>query len=78
MTLNEQIAAHYRHGDLLQAIEDGLSNLGLGPNRVTVDDLGPVDEFHIGGRVASTHFLDQLDINAGMTVLDVGCGLGGG
>jgi ubiquinone/menaquinone biosynthesis C-methylase UbiE len=44
---------------------------------VTVDDLAPVDEFHIGGRQASEHFLDQLNLTPEKHVLDVGCGLGG-
>ncbi|MEQ8662717.1 MAG: methyltransferase domain-containing protein, partial [Gammaproteobacteria bacterium] len=39
--------------------------------------LAPVDEFHVGGRVATAAFLAQLDLAAAHTVLDVGCGLGG-
>ena len=42
-----------------------------------VEDLAPVDEFHIGGRVATKEFLDQLEITADDRVLDIGCGLGG-
>jgi ubiquinone/menaquinone biosynthesis C-methylase UbiE len=42
-----------------------------------VDDLAAVDEFHIGGRQASTDFLGQLKLTADDHVLDVGCGLGG-
>ena len=44
---------------------------------MNVEDLGPVDEFHIGGRVATKSFLDSLDIAADDLVLDVDCGLGG-
>ena len=44
---------------------------------MTVDDLAPVDEFHIGGRQASEDFLSQLDLTSEKQVLDVGCGLGG-
>jgi SAM-dependent methyltransferase len=39
--------------------------------------LGPVDEFHIGGRVATKSFLDQFNLGPADHVLDVGCGLGG-
>jgi SAM-dependent methyltransferase len=44
---------------------------------VQVDDLAPVDEFHIGGRVATEAFLDQLGPIPSDNILDVGCGLGG-
>ncbi len=78
MALNmNTLAAHYTHGALLSAILAGVQMLGKSPDMVTVEDLGPVDEFHIGGRVATKSFLDQLGIAADDHVLDVGCGLGG-
>jgi hypothetical protein len=43
------VSRHYTHGSLTDAIRDGLASLGKAPGTVTVDDLAPVDEFHIGG-----------------------------
>jgi ubiquinone/menaquinone biosynthesis C-methylase UbiE len=73
----DTVTTHYTHGALLGAIVDGVQRLGKSPDTVTVEDLGPVDEFHIGGRIATKSFLDQLEIAADDHVLDVGCGLGG-
>ena len=78
MTDVAAVTDHYTHGSLVDAIRGGIEKLGKTTESVDVDDLGPVDEFHIGGRVATESFLDQLDINPGHHVLDVGCGLGGG
>lgn len=77
MNYSEKIAVHYGHGSLLPAIETALVKQGLTPETVSVEDLGPVDEFHIGGRAASAHFLDQMGMTASQSLLDVGCGLGG-
>jgi ubiquinone/menaquinone biosynthesis C-methylase UbiE len=77
MSVEKAVADHYTHGELLGAIEDALTNLGKTTRSVTVEDLAPVDEFHIGGRVATDHLLDQLDFSAEHHILDVGCGLGG-
>ena len=74
---SELVANHYTHGGLLDAICDGVRALGKTTATVDLEDLGPVDEFHIGGRVATEEFLDQLDIGPSHHVLDVGCGLGG-
>ena len=72
------IATHYENGgNLLKGIEKGLAELGKSPATVTLDDLGPVDEFHIGGRAATAHFVSQLDITPEQNILDIGCGLGG-
>lgn len=78
MPSENSVASHYTHGGLLAAIRDGVAKLGKNIADVTIDDLAPVDEFHIGGRVATQSFLDQLDIDASHHILDVGCGLGGG
>ena len=71
------VANHYTRGDLLSAIRAGVEKLGKTPETVTVEDLAPVDEFHIGGRMATRSFLDQISIRPGDHVLDVGCGIGG-
>jgi len=77
MSSTNGVAAHYSHGELLRVIDDGVRRLGKSPETVSIEDLGPVDEFHIGGRIATEAFMDQLDITADDHVLDVGCGLGG-
>ena len=74
---HEPVSSHYTHGSLLGAIEAALAKAGIAPDTVTVDDLAPVDEFHIGGRQASEAFLDQLGFTADHHLLDIGCGLGG-
>lgn len=78
MSEHPNVTAHYANGELLAAIEAGVAALGKTPADMSVDDLGPVDEFHIGGRQASEDLLSQLDLAAEHEVLDVGCGLGGG
>ncbi len=77
MSYENAVSEHYTHGDLLGAIEAAIPKLGKTVDSVTVEDLGPVDEFHTGGRMATDHLLDQLNFAEGDHVLDVGCGLGG-
>lgn len=77
MAMQQEISAHYTRGDLLAAIQRGLKTLGKADSTVTVDDLAPVDEFHIGGRRATEELLGRLDLAPGKHVLDVGCGLAG-
>lgn len=74
---SDLVEEHYTHGALLEAIREGIGKLGKTEADITTEDLGPVEEFHIGGRLASQDFLDQLDLTPGDSVLDVGCGLGG-
>jgi len=71
------LVTHYEQGRILDRIKEGLSALGKTPATVTVEDLSPVDEFHIGGRQATGDFLDQLRLRTDDHVLDIGCGIGG-
>ena len=76
-TLERAVAAHYRRGGLAAAILDGLAAAGADPGAPTPEDLAPVDEFHTAGRLATLKALDATPIDAGMHVLDAGCGIGG-
>ncbi len=77
MLSDNDISDHYIHGNLLAAIEAALTQLGRSADNVTIEDLAPVDEFHIGGRQATKSFLSQLNISEQDHLLDIGCGLGG-
>lgn len=77
MPNNNAVAQTYLHGNLLNSIQNALTQLGKNIDNITIDDLSPVDEFHIGGRIATERFLDQLKFSTDSHVLDIGCGLGG-
>ncbi len=73
MSDQNKITEHYLHGELLLAIQSGLEQMGKTESNLMVQDLAPVDEFHIGGRKASEEFLDQLNISEEQNFFDVGC-----
>ena len=72
-----EIAAHYHLPDLVAIIRAALATLGKTPETATLEDLAPVEEFHIGGRPATKEVLDQLHLAPGQHVLDIGSGIGG-
>ncbi len=71
------VAAHYSNGGLLAAIEAGLAEMGTSLAAASITDLAPVDEFHIGGREATVDLCQQLGVEPGSDVLDIGSGIGG-
>jgi MPBQ/MSBQ methyltransferase len=59
------------------AIREALCVLGKPRERLTVDDLAPLDQFHGGGKGATERLARLAGLRPGMRVLDVGGGLGG-
>lgn len=72
-----KVNQHYAHHDLGATILNALIANGKDPDRLSIEDLAPVDEFHIRGRNATVELARDLIIDGSMQVLDVGCGLGG-
>ena len=78
MTNTEQsVADRYTRGSLLETILNGIKKAGKSVDSIQHEDLAPLDEFHLGGREATRHFLEQMGLTREMSVLDIGCGLGG-
>jgi hypothetical protein len=63
MLYDNAVSESYFHGNLHNAIQASVGRLGKTTESITVEDLGPVDEFHIGGRSATKSFLDQLNFS---------------
>jgi len=71
------IHGYYSPSDLYDKIVDALDRLGKDLSKVTLDDLQPVDEFHIRGDSATKELIALAQFSADMHILDVGCGIGG-
>ncbi len=67
----------YHQPYLLERIESAIKNSGKSLENITSEDLAQLDEFHIGGRIATQHLIEQLNFQPADTLLDIGCGLGG-
>jgi len=74
---HDRVSRHYSPGDLASRILAALEADGRDLGSLTVDDLAPVDEFHIRGRVATEELAGWVDLKPTDEVLDVGSGLGG-
>jgi cyclopropane fatty-acyl-phospholipid synthase-like methyltransferase len=78
MTENiKHIHSYYSPNDLYNKIIDGLNKLDKDLAKVTLDDLQPVDEFHIRGDTATKELIKLAAFTPDMHILDVGCGIGG-
>lgn len=77
MSNERAISEHWAKGDVYALITAALMRTGKPLDRLTVEDLAPVDHFHARGFPATVELADRLPIRAGQHVLDIGCGLGG-
>lgn len=75
--VNESVQAHYTRSDLGSAILAALEKAGKDLNRLTPEDLAPIDEFHIRGRAATLELAQAARVDSTKRVLDVGSGVGG-
>lgn len=72
-----EVSNHYTIPDLGRRILAALEAAGKDLESLTVEDLAPVDAFHIRGRTSTEELARWADLRPGHLLLDVGCGLGG-
>jgi ubiquinone/menaquinone biosynthesis C-methylase UbiE len=71
------IQGHYNRQGLEDAILAALTAAGKDIDHLKLEDLAPIDEFHIRGREATHELAAQINLNSAYKVLDVGSGVGG-
>ena len=69
--------SHYADAHLPQRLREALEAEGLNPHQLTLDDLAPLDQLHVGGRRATRQLIEAVGLSAPAQVLDLGCGTGG-
>lgn len=75
--VKESVQAHYTRSDLGSLILAALEKAGKNLDRLTPEDLAPIDEFHIRGRAATLELARAASVDSTKRVLDVGSGVGG-
>ncbi len=73
----DAVSAHYTAGDLGDKILASLRAAGKDTDTLQVDDLAQIDQLHSGGVQATRALIRRARLQPGMSVLDVGGGLGG-
>jgi sarcosine/dimethylglycine N-methyltransferase len=68
---------HYRSPGLTERLKTALTVFGPEDRRLTPEQLGALDQFHTRGLAATAELAKLAGITAGMSVLDVGSGVGG-
>lgn len=76
--MSEDLLRHYDGGqDLVARAHALLRAADKDLERLTIDDLVGLDEFHVRGREATQSLAARLALRGGERVLDVGSGIGG-
>lgn len=73
----ERVRDHYRATGLTERLREALAPLGPENQRLTPEQLAPLDQFHTRGVAATAELAKLAGISADMSVLDVGSGIGG-
>ncbi|WP_095198002.1 class I SAM-dependent methyltransferase [Mesorhizobium carmichaelinearum] len=68
---------HYRATGLTERLKTVLAALGPEDRLLTPQQLGTLDQFHTRGLAATAELAQLAGIAAGMSILDVGSGIGG-
>ncbi len=72
-----RVNEHYGREGPAARILGALEAVGKGSGDLSVEDLFPIEDLHIGGRKATLELARLAGLSEGRRVLDVGCGAGG-
>lgn len=77
MTSSTELTNHYAKDDPIDRIQAQLREAAVDLDALTPGDLAGVDEFHLGGKLATMALLESLPLASESKHLDIGCGIGG-
>ena len=77
MDVQQTVRSHYSREDLAAVVLGAVAASGADLDHLRAEDLGSVDQLHLGGAAGTAHLLDRLALGPGTSLLDVGGGLGG-
>lgn len=77
MDAEDLVRGHYSDVDLEAVVIGALRSAGFDVDALRLEDLAGLDQLHAGSVLATEHVLDSLALTPGITLLDVGCGVGG-
>jgi len=72
-----KVREHYSAIDLVNRITSALTPIVPDAQLLTVDELAPLDQFHIRGMLATAELASAAGVEPSTRVLDIGCGIGG-
>jgi SAM-dependent methyltransferase len=75
--MTDDVATHYTQDGLLDHILEALARAGKDIERLTIEDLEPIDEFHSRRRRATEELAQMLAPCEADHVIDIGSGIGG-
>jgi hypothetical protein len=71
------VVQHYGETDLRDRLRAALEAAGLDTGLLSTAELAPIDQFHTRGIAATAELAQAAGIRKGLSVLDIGSGLGG-
>jgi SAM-dependent methyltransferase len=72
-----RVREHYNAGGLVNRIKSALTTIAPDGQLLTVDELAPLDQFHIRGMLATAELASAAGVEPSTHLLDIGCGIGG-
>jgi 2-polyprenyl-3-methyl-5-hydroxy-6-metoxy-1,4-benzoquinol methylase len=72
-----KVRQHYSAVSLTERIKSALTTIVPDGQPLTVDELAPLDQFHVRGMVATAELASAAGVDPSSRVLDIGCGIGG-
>jgi SAM-dependent methyltransferase len=72
-----KVREHYNAAGLTGRIKSALATIATENRPLTVDEIAPLDQFHIRGILATAELAVAAGIDPSTRVLDLGCGIGG-
>lgn len=77
MSTDSEIISHWERGGVWDAVQRMIKNAGLDPDKLTPEELAPLDHLHGRGVEATREIFERIKPDPEMHLLDIGAGVGG-